>query len=486
MSEYDEIRLLGIGGYGFHGVLAEERSAGQPFHVDVVLHVDTAEAARTDDLGHTANYADVARAIVDVIEGEPVNLIETLAARIADAALRFGPAKVDVTVHKPQAPLGVAFTDVQVHISRTAPTGAAAAPAGPGVETLTAESSPTEPGPQPVPAAVLLADNEGIPGAAAEIPDRAMHQEPGEPVPVVLGLGGNLGDVKQTLRDAVADLQGTPGIEVTTVSALARTAPVLHEDAISQPDYLNIVVLATTTLSPQGLLDAVHVIEDAHGRVRVERWGDRTLDIDIITYGDLVHSTADLTLPHPRASQRAFVLVPWSQADPTAVLPGADGGPVAELAKSAPDREGVRWLALDWFDEGLDPTTPAPQAPPADPQPEQEPEPDASAVQIENLVEAEPKADSAAEPVAPPRSGEMPPVSQWLTDAPIPEPEYVDAAPAIAVEPVSEPPAEPAPAPDDSAPKASAQEDSMDWLEGKESAPPLTSGPKWLKVNPEE
>lgn len=485
MSDYDEIRLLGIGGYGFHGVLASERSEGQPFHADVVLHLDTSEAARTDALGHTANYADVARAIVDVIEGEPVNLIETLAARIADAALEFGAARVDVTIHKPQAPLGVPFTDVQVHISRTAPTGAARTPAGPGIETLPAEPAPTVPEPQPVPAVALLADNEGIPGAAEEASDHDMQEEPGEPVPVVLGLGGNLGDVKQTLRDAIADLQGTPGIEVTDVSALARTAPVLHEDAISQPDYLNIVVLATTTLSPQGLLEAVHVIEDTHGRVRVERWGDRTLDIDIITYGDLVHSTADLTLPHPRASQRAFVLVPWAQADPDAVLPGVDGGAVAELAKVAPDREGVRWLALDWFEEGLDPTTPAPQ-PPAQvspPEPEPEPEPSAEpAAQVEDPFAPEAQDAPEEEQAAPTGTGEMPPVSQWLTDEPIPEPEYADAAPAIAVEPVSPAPAEEPPA-EDEAPAPAAP---VDWLEEKESAPPLTSGPKWLKVNPEE
>src|SRR5699024_5667598 len=89
-------------------------------------------AARTDELGHTADYSAVAKAVVEVIEGEPANLIETLAARIADVALGFGAAKVDVTLHKPQAPLGVPFSDVQVHVSRTAPTGASMAPAGSG------------------------------------------------------------------------------------------------------------------------------------------------------------------------------------------------------------------------------------------------------------------------------------------------------------------------------------------------------------------
>src|SRR5690625_4684032 len=125
MSTHDEIRLLGIGGYGYHGVLAREREEGQPFHADVTMYLDTAAAARTDDLDQTVSYAAVARAVQEVIEGEPANLIETVAARIADAVLAFGVAKVDVTVHKPQAPVGIPFTDVQVHVSRTAPTGAA-------------------------------------------------------------------------------------------------------------------------------------------------------------------------------------------------------------------------------------------------------------------------------------------------------------------------------------------------------------------------
>src|SRR5699024_8425105 len=114
-------------------------------------------AASTDELGHTADYSAVARAVVEVIEGAPVNLIETLAARIADVALSFGAAHVDVTVHKPQAPLGSPFTDVQVHVSRTAPTAASAAPAGPGVDSLAApapaedsEPAPADPAPAPV------------------------------------------------------------------------------------------------------------------------------------------------------------------------------------------------------------------------------------------------------------------------------------------------------------------------------------------------
>ena len=115
----DVIRLIGLGGVGRHGVLDEERRDGQTFLADVLMHVDTREAAASDDLTATVNYAEVARGVVDVLEGEPVNLIETLAARIADVALaQPRVVEVEVTVHKPEAPVGVPFTDVQVTIRR--------------------------------------------------------------------------------------------------------------------------------------------------------------------------------------------------------------------------------------------------------------------------------------------------------------------------------------------------------------------------------
>ena len=116
-----------------------------------------------------------------------------------------------------------------------------------------------------------------------------------------------------------------------------------------QSDYLNTVVLAWTTLAPRALLRVTQAIENAHGRERHERWGPRTLDIDIVLYGSVLAVTDDLELPHPRAHQRAFVLQPWAQVDPDAILPGLGGGPVGALAATAPDRDGVRWLALDWL-----------------------------------------------------------------------------------------------------------------------------------------
>lgn len=125
-----------------------------------------------------------------------------------------------------------------------------------------------------------------------------------------------------------------------------------------QPDFLNAVVIARTTLSPRDLLRATAEVERVHGRERTVHWGPRTLDVDIIVYGQVSAGTDDLELPHPRAHERAFVLQPWAQVRPDAVLPGLGGGPVAQLAATAPDRDGVRWLALDWL------TAPVPAAQP--------------------------------------------------------------------------------------------------------------------------
>jgi 2-amino-4-hydroxy-6-hydroxymethyldihydropteridine diphosphokinase len=96
-----------------------------------------------------------------------------------------------------------------------------------------------------------------------------------------------------------------------------------------QPDYLNAVVIAETSMPAQAVLERCLSLEDAYGRVRDERWGPRTLDLDLIIYGDEVSNSPGLTLPHPRAHERAFVLAPWLDADPQAQIPGC--GPVADL-----------------------------------------------------------------------------------------------------------------------------------------------------------
>jgi 2-amino-4-hydroxy-6-hydroxymethyldihydropteridine diphosphokinase len=166
------------------------------------------------------------------------------------------------------------------------------------------------------------------------------------PVRAVLALGANLGDRRTTLQKAVEALAAAPGVRVVAVSALVETDPVGGPE---QPDYLNAVVLVDTTLTARELLATGQRIELDHGRERLVRWGARTLDIDVVDYAGEVSADDVLELPHPRAAQRAFVLVPWLSADPEAELPSADGArvPVRELLARLPDAGGVRPAAVD-------------------------------------------------------------------------------------------------------------------------------------------
>jgi dihydroneopterin aldolase/2-amino-4-hydroxy-6-hydroxymethyldihydropteridine diphosphokinase len=260
----DSIALQGISARGFHGVLAAEKDEGQDFVVDVRLEVDLRRAGGSDQLTHTVNYAEVASDIVALITGPSVDLIETLADQIATASLRRPLVQaVEVTVHKPHAPLGLPFVDVCVQVER--------------------------------------------------------HRNE----PVVIALGANVGDIQSTLEASVRQLADIEGVQITAVSDLFETDPVGGPD---QPNYLNAVVLARTRLAPFALLTELHTIEADHGRVRETRWGTRSLDLDLIQYGDpasgseVISDDPELMLPHPLAHERAFVLVPWRTTDNEAQL----------------------------------------------------------------------------------------------------------------------------------------------------------------------
>lgn len=146
----------------------------------------------------------------------------------------------------------------------------------------------------------------------------------------VVAVGSNQGDRLATFQAAVRSLAEADGVEITAISTPIESVAVRPggEDP-DAPGYLNAVVLVRTTLPPRELLALLHRIEDAHGRVRAERWGDRTLDLDLIDFAGRTSSDADLTLPHPRAHERAFVLGPWAEVAPDAVVPGR--GRVADL-----------------------------------------------------------------------------------------------------------------------------------------------------------
>lgn len=150
-----------------------------------------------------------------------------------------------------------------------------------------------------------------------------------------VGLGANLGAPEATLRSAVAAMRALPGTRVTGLSSLYRSAPV---GPAGQDDYLNAVARLDTTLTPHELLSALQAIENAHGRVRQERWGPRTLDLDLLLHGDDCIATPELTLPHAELTNRNFVLVPLLEIAPDAALPV--GAPLSLLA-AAGDRQGL-------------------------------------------------------------------------------------------------------------------------------------------------
>lgn len=285
----DQIVLQGVTARGNHGVLDVEKRDGQTFIVDVTMMLDLSGAGRSDDLAATIDYAEIADAVVARITGPSFDLIERLAEVIADDVLAHDLVEsVEVVVHKPEAPVGQPCTDVQVRIVRR---NAARA---------------------------------------------------------VIALGSNLGDRGRTLEQALGALRGLPGVTVTAVSPLVETDPVGGPE---QPAYLNAVAIVRTELAPDRLLDALHSIEAGHGRTREVRWGARTLDLDLVQYGtpgtktEVISGEPDLLLPHPRAAERAFVLVPWNAADPDAMLRVGGRGdgirPVAEILGGL-DRAGVR------------------------------------------------------------------------------------------------------------------------------------------------
>ncbi len=287
----DRIQLTGVTGYGYHGVFEHERREGQTFAVDLSIGADFGAAAASDDVADTVHYGEVANLVHAHIVGEPVNLIERLAANIAADIMAGFPSvqELTVTIHKPDAPIEVPFDSVSVSY-RTSRHGRAEPPTTPRAQ-------------------------------------------------AVLALGSNLGEKDSTLDSAIEALSEHPNIEVLDVSPRAVTKAV--GGPADQPDYVNMVLRVATTLKPFELLGACQQIEADHHRVRDIRWGPRTLDIDMICYGQLQQDSPILTLPHPRAHERAFVLAPWSWMEPEATLAGT---PITELLERCPDKDGLRRL----------------------------------------------------------------------------------------------------------------------------------------------
>ena len=152
----------------------------------------------------------------------------------------------------------------------------------------------------------------------------------------VIAVGANLGNAEQVVNEALANVAEELNGSLVACSSLFRTAPVGGPD---QPDFVNAVAIVDTELEPGDVLTRLQAMENDAGRVRDVRWGPRTLDLDVIVAGQVVSDDPVLTIPHPRAHERAFVLVPWLEIDPSAQIPGV--GYVRDLVDAGFDQQDI-------------------------------------------------------------------------------------------------------------------------------------------------
>ena len=266
----DTIFITGVVIHARHGVMEHETEVGQRFVIDLELSADLSESSRTDRLADTVSYSNVVATATAAFKNANYKLLERAAGAVADAILAAFPriSAVKVTVHKPHAPIAAIFDDVGVVLTRG-----------------TANSR-------------RMAD-------------------------VLIALGGNVGDVRATFQKAIANICGMTQGALLARSSDYATPPWGDEQ---QARFINACIEIETGLDPHALLFTLHKIEAKFGRDRAKetRWGPRTLDLDLIAYDDVSIQKPELTLPHPRLFERAFVLVPLAEIAPDrARSPGA-------------------------------------------------------------------------------------------------------------------------------------------------------------------
>lgn len=261
----DRIEINGLVLTTLVGALPHERESAQPIRVDLSIHTDLHDAGTTDDLDDTVDYGSVVLRVSDTVREAKDVLLERLADRVAETVLAFVRADaVDVTMTKlrPPIPAPVDTTSVRIHRDRSAI-------------------------------------------------DRAAPVEHD----AVVALGSNLGDRVGYLRDAMTQLG-----EVTAASQVFETAPI--GGPAGQGPFLNMVVRTKTTLDPFAFLRRCLRIEANALRQRVQHWGPRTLDVDVLFFDDVSIDSPELTVPHPRHAERRFVLAPLAEVAPERCPPG--------------------------------------------------------------------------------------------------------------------------------------------------------------------
>ncbi|QHI96118.1 2-amino-4-hydroxy-6-hydroxymethyldihydropteridine diphosphokinase [Aristophania vespae] len=263
--------------FAHHGVLEEEKRLGQRFFINIDALVNIDPAIKDDDYHQAVCYAGLCDIASEITRGSSFNLIETLADRIASAILERYSQVVEthIEIRKPSAPLPYTVSEAAIKITKK------------------------------------------------------RHEVVG------LSLGANLGPREATLKAAIDMLARAEGLQIDRVSGLYDSAPWGVED---QPPFINLCLLGQTSLRPMALLRLCKEIELLLGRIPGRHWGERALDIDLLFYGEMQIDNPVLTLPHPRIFERAFVLEPLYELDPTFTISGRNiSEALAQLARTEGD-----------------------------------------------------------------------------------------------------------------------------------------------------
>lgn len=267
------IFLEGMTFKGYHGVLPEERSRGQRFLVDVELLVEDSFWPEKDDLQEVVDYASVYATVKEVVEGEAVNLLETLGEKLVTALfLRFPVEEIALCIQKPEAPLGEGKGRAGVRLKRQRGEW-----------------------------------------------QQKKEQEKQSWTLAYVGMGSNLGDRQAFLWQALGLLAVHPQVRLEKVSSFYETQPV---GVAGQELFLNAVAEISTALSAERLLALLLKIEEKLGRRRPYPGAPRTIDLDLLLYGEERIELPDLIVPHPRLLERDFMLVPLLEIAPVVRLPG--------------------------------------------------------------------------------------------------------------------------------------------------------------------
>lgn len=272
----DEIRIQRLEVFAHHGVYAEETENGQLFYVNAVLYTDTHQAGREDDLECTVNYGTVCHFITDWMQANTCLLLEAVAEKLAESILLEYRtlAAVELEINKPYAPIRLPFENVSVKVRRS------------------------------------------------------WHR-------AYIAMGSNLGEKETYLLSGIQALKVHPQIVLKKVSDMIVTKPY---GGVEQEDFLNGALEIETLLGPEELLEALHEIENAAGRMRVVHWGPRTLDLDILFYDKLCYESENLVIPHPDLENRTFVLKPMVSIAPWLRHP-VGGKTMTRLLRELEDQE---------------------------------------------------------------------------------------------------------------------------------------------------